>query len=200
MIYGRAGPDVPFDGQITVEHHHNSFPAQSFPVTGIHISTKNLTIDSHFKALAHLLPGPNILRLTFVPPPQISQARFTTRITLHCLPLLQNPPLHLAIVLPQDSEGFFEAPSDRSNGLDEAVKKLRLAAYLWQAYTAEQLFRNFPGSPGNIGSARRSFRLEDEWMNDTLSLQETDVRRNTAKVHIVRSPLTIRGLFLVSRR
>jgi hypothetical protein len=70
-----------------------------------------------------------------------------------------------------------------------------MAAYLWQAYTAEQMYRNFPGAPGDGGSARRSFRLEEEWANDTLSLQETDVWRMTAKVHIVRSELTVEGNF-----
>jgi len=115
-------------------------------------------------------------------------------MTLHCLPLLQDPPIHLAIVLANDSEGHFESPPDRPNGIDEAVKKLRVAAYLWQAYTAEQMFRNFPGSPNAGGSARRSFRIEEEWSDDTLSLQETDVWRMTAKVHIVRSELTVDGM------
>jgi Putative peptidase family len=125
---------------------------------------------------------------------KISKSRFTTRITLHCLPLLQNPPLHLAIVLARDSEGIFEAPVERPNGLEEAVKKLRVAAYLWQAYTAEQLYRNFPGAPSPGGSARRSFRLEEEWIEDTLSLQETDIWRMSAKIHIVRSELTVEGI------
>jgi hypothetical protein len=34
-MYGRAGPDVPFDGQIVVQAHNDAFPAQTFPVTGI---------------------------------------------------------------------------------------------------------------------------------------------------------------------
>ena len=60
-------------------------------------------------------------------------------------------------------------------------------------YTAEQLFRNFPGTPGNGGSARRSLRLEEEWEDDTLSLQESDVKRTTAKIHVVRSMLSVAG-------
>ena len=141
----------------------------------------------------HLVPGPNNIKFTFIPPQEISTSRFTSRITLHCLPLLQNPPIHLAVVLANDSEGNFESPPDRPSGLEDAVKKLRVAAYLWQAYTAEQMYRNFPGTPGNGGSARRSFRLEEEWAEDTLSLQESDVWRMTAKVHIVRSELTVEG-------
>jgi hypothetical protein len=120
-------------------------------------------------------------------------SRFFTRITLHYLPLLQNPPIHLAIVLARDSEGTFESPPDRPNGLEEGVKKFRMASYLWQAYIAEAMFRNFPGSLGNGGSARRSFRVEEEWTDDTLSLQENHVRRLTAKVHVVRSPFSVEG-------
>jgi hypothetical protein len=110
--------------------------------------------------------------------------------------LTQNPPVHLAVVLAKDSEGHFESPPDRPSGLEEGIKKLRTAAYLWQAYTAEQMFRNFPGTPGNGGSARRSFRIEEEWMNDTLSLQETDVWRMSAKVHVVRSALSMEGILI----
>jgi hypothetical protein len=183
---------VPFDGQIIVQHHNDTFPAQSFPVTGTP-DNLILTGDSHFKVLVHLVPGPNNITLTFLPPPHISMSRFFTRITLHYLPLLQNPPIHLAIVLARDSEGMFESPPDRPNGLEEGVKKFRMASYLWQAYIAEAMFRNFPGSLGNGGSARRSFRVEEEWTDDTLSLQENHVRRLTAKVHVVRSPFSVEG-------
>jgi len=68
-----------------------------------------------------------------------------------------------------------------------------MASYLWQAYTAEAVYRHFPGAPGKRGSARRSFRVEEEWNEDTLTLQETDVMRMTAKVHVVRSPLSAEG-------
>lgn len=105
--------------------------------------------------------------------------------------MTQNPPLHLAIVLAADSPGTFESPPDRSNSLDDGVRKLRMGAYLWQAYTAEHMFRNFPGKPGRGGSARRSFRVEEEWGGDTLSLQENGTIRMTGKVHIVRSRMTV---------
>jgi hypothetical protein len=88
--------------------------------------------------------------------------------------------------------GDFEGPIDRPNGVEEAVKRLRIAGYLWQAYTAEQIFRSF-GVPINGVSARRTFRLEEEWIEDTLSLQESGVWRSSAKVHVVQSQLTIGG-------
>jgi len=119
---------------------------------------------------------------------------YTTHLTLHYLPLLQTPPVHLAVILARDSEGSFEAPPDRPNTLDDAISRFRMAAYLWQMYTAEQLFRNFPGAKGQgLGSARRSFRLEEEWTDDTLSLQESGARRMTAKIHVVTSPLSVAG-------
>jgi hypothetical protein len=124
----------------------------------------------------------------------MSRTRFTTRITFHYLPLLQNPPVHLAIVLARDSDGTYEAPPERPNGLEEAVKRLRVAGLLWQAYTAEQLFRVFPSGLGRGESYRRSFRLEEEWMEDTLSLQESDVWRSSIKIHIVKSELTVEGI------
>jgi hypothetical protein len=148
----------------------------------------------------HLVPGPNNIKLTFVPPARISSRRYTTRITINYLPLLQNPPVHLAIVLARDSDAAFEAPPDRigNNSLEDAVKKLRVAAYLWQAYTAEHMYRNFPGSSGKIKwSSRRSFHLDEEWSKDTLSLSETDIWRMTAKIHIVRSEMTADGIILV---
>jgi len=55
------------------------------------------------------------------------------------------------------------------------------------------MYRQFPGTPGMGGSARRSFRVEEEWREDTLSLQESDARRMTAKVHVVRSPFSVAG-------
>lgn len=115
-------------------------------------------------------------------------------MTLHYLPLLQNPPVHLAIVLARDSAGTFEAPVDRPNGLEEAVKRLRVAGLLWQAYTAEQLFRVFPSGLSRGESHRRSFRLEEEWMKDTLSLQESEVWRPSIKIHVVKSALTTEGI------
>ena len=110
---------------------------------------------------------------------------------------MQNPPIHFAIVLARDSEGTFESPADRPHALDDAIKKFRMAAYLWQAYTAESMYRQFPGSPGMGGSARRSFRVEEEWREDTISLQETAARRMTAKIHIVRSPLGAEGAIYI---
>lgn len=41
LIYGRAGPDIPFDGEIIIDHHNHSFPSQGFPVTGFVFSSQS---------------------------------------------------------------------------------------------------------------------------------------------------------------
>lgn len=63
-----------------------------------------------------------------------------------------------------------------------------MAAYLWQAFTGEQMFRNSFG--------RRCFRLEEAWQTGTLSQRDTIAGhvRNEAKVHIVRTEKTVAEL------
>lgn len=49
------------------------------------------------------------------------------------------PPLQLVILLAKDSPATFDATPARiekeGNGLDIAIQKYRMAAYLWQAFT-----------------------------------------------------------------
>lgn len=71
------------------------------------------------------------------------------------------------------------------NNLDLAVKKFRMSAYLWQAFTGEQMNR--------YGFGRRCFRFEDAWEPGTLSYQDwgTNQFRTQAKIHIIRSRRTV---------
>ncbi|KAI8977680.1 hypothetical protein BDF20DRAFT_581265 [Mycotypha africana] len=50
---------------------------------------------------------------------------------------------------------------------------------MWQAFCAEQMHRN--------GMGRRTFRLDEAWLPDTISCKDKGTMRNTAKVHIIRS-------------
>jgi hypothetical protein len=108
---------------------------------------------------------------------------------LNYLPLNNAPPLQLAIVVGQNSPCTFDAVPDRiqkeGNGLDTAVRKYRMAAHLWQAFTAEQMYRHKFG--------RRCFRFEEEWQRGTLSLRDWEAGKatNEVKVHIVRSDKTV---------
>ncbi|KAG6031228.1 hypothetical protein E4U40_007321 [Claviceps sp. LM458 group G5] len=105
------------------------------------------------------------------------------------------PPLQLAIIVAKDSPETFDAPPSRvereGNGLDTAVRKFRMAAYLWQAFTAEQMWKQRLG--------RRSFRFEEEWGLGTANHRDREhgTLRSEARIHIIRSDKTvaeIRGL------
>lgn len=116
----------------------------------------------------------------------------STWICINYLPLVNAPPLHLVMLLGKDSDGAFDAVPERAqregNGLETAIKKYRMAAYLWQAFTGEQMFRN------NFG--RRCFRFEEEWQTGSLSRRDaaSGQMRSEAKVHVVRTEKTVAEL------
>lgn len=170
------------DGTLWVCHHQDSFPATAWPVS-----------DGHFKALVHLQPGPNRLRFDFVaprlPPPTGAPAH-SSWFSVNYLPLNAAPPIDLVILLARDSPGEYDAIPERKaregNGLDMAIRKFRMAAYLWESFTGEQMNRNAFG--------RRCFRFEEEWQRGTLSNRDAEVMRNEAKIHIVRTEKTMAEL------
>lgn len=178
LIYGQIGDPAQqaLDGNITVCHHQDSFPPTYWPVC-----------DSHFKALVHLQPGPNRLRLDYTSPRTSSTngslSSHSSWINVNYLPLNSSPPLDLAILLARDSPGTFDAVPERiqreGNGLDTAIRKFRMAAYLWQAFTGEQMNRNSFG--------RRCFRYDEEWQPTTLTNREPGQMRNEAKIHLIRT-------------
>lgn len=152
--------------------------------------------DSYFKALIYLSPGPNQLRFDFnspkLPTNHSSTPAHSTTFGLNFLPLINTPPLQLVILLGKDSPGTFDAVPERvqreGNGLETAIRKFRMAAYLWQAFTAEQMYRN--------GFGRRCFRFDEEWQKGSLSFRDREMgqMRNEAKIHIVRSEKTVKEL------
>ena len=187
LVYGQVGePRLhPQSGTVTVYHHQDSFPPTSWPVT-----------SSHFKALVHLVPGPNRLRVDFTSPKLSSRSPtpvvHSSWIIINYLPLVGNPPLDLVILLGKDSNGTFDSPPDRAqkegNDLDTAIRKYRTIGHLWQAFTQEQMFRN------NLG--RRCFRFDEEWQTGTLSSRDaaTGHMRNETKINVVRSDKTVAEL------
>ncbi|SLM37121.1 Uncharacterised protein family, zinc metallopeptidase-like [Lasallia pustulata] len=187
LIYGQIGDpsEKALDGSLAVCHHQDGFPTTYWPVC-----------DSNFKALVHLSPGPNRLRFDFASPKLVSNnssiPAHSSWININFLPLVSSPPLQLVILLGKDSPGTFDAVPERAqregNGLDTAMRKFRMAAYLWQAFTGEQMYRN--------GFGRRSFRFEEEWQSGTLSYRDKDVgqMRNEAKIHVVRTQKTVKEL------
>ncbi|CAI7635811.1 unnamed protein product [Penicillium glandicola] len=187
LVYGQIGDPKqhPLDGNVTVYHHQDNFPSTGWPVTA-----------SHFKVLVHLVPGPNRLRFDFISPKlstgSTRPAIHSSWICINYLPLVNNPPLQLVILLGKDSDGTYDAVPERvereGNGLELAIRKYRMAAYLWQAFTGEQMFRN------NFG--RRCFRFEEEWQSGSLSRRDLTQgqMRNEAKIHVVRTEKTVAEL------
>ncbi|KAK6527859.1 hypothetical protein TWF281_009129 [Arthrobotrys megalospora] len=173
LVFGQCGPlDRPQDGTVVVHHHHGNFPSTSWPVS-----------DGFFRALVYLEPGPNKLQFEYACSRTTPPAR--SQITLHMMPLAA-PPLHLVLLLGKDSPGVFDCPPEKvktqGNGLDTAIKKFRMAAYLWQAYTAEEMARNRFG--------RRTFRFEETWTTESISHRDK-MPRMVPKVHVVRSEKTV---------
>ena len=187
LIYGQVGDPAQhaLDGTVTISHHNDSFPATMWPVN-----------DSHFKALVHLTPGPNRLRFDCASPKlpanNSSIPAHSSWMSINFLPLTNSPPLQLVILLGKDSPGTFDAVPERvqreGNGLETAIRKYRMAAYLWQAFTGEQMYRS--------GYGRRCFRFEEEWQSGSLTFRDSAAgqMRNEAKIHIVRSKKTVAEL------
>lgn len=82
----------------------------------------------------------------------------------------------------------YGAISGAHSSLEAAIAKFRMTAYMWQALTAAEMFSN--------GLQRRSFRLEEEWSPETVSLSKMRQKSaySTAKVHLVRTDKTVAEL------
>lgn len=186
LVQGTVGDaSHALDGTVTVSRLDDGFPPISWPVC-----------SSNFKALIYLQPGPNKLRFDFSSPKlsnsSSSNPIHASYLTVHMLPTTNAPPLQLAILLAKDSPETFDSPPTRAeregNGLDTAVKKFRMAAYLWQAFTGEQMWRNKLG--------RRTFRFEEEWTTGSVNQRdrENGTMRSEAKIHVIRCNKTVAEL------
>ena len=146
--------------------------------------------------MVYLNPGPNRLRLDFTSPKLSSHNGqlqiHSSWISINFLPLIASPPLQLCILVAKDSPETYDAVPERiqkeGNGLATAIRKFRMAAYLWQAFTAEQMNRN--------GFGRRCYRYEEEWQPGTLTWRdlESGAMRNEAKVHVIRMDKTVQEI------
>ncbi|KFY34011.1 hypothetical protein V494_07137 [Pseudogymnoascus sp. VKM F-4513 (FW-928)] len=192
LVHGTVGDAEAqaVEGNISLSRLDDDFPAINWPVT-----------ESHFKALVYLTPGMNKLRFDFSSP-KLANSNSTnpihsTFITVHMMPMANSPPLQLVILLGKDSPATFDSTPARieqeGNGLDVAIKKFRMAAYLWQAFTAEQMFRNKMG--------RRCFRFEEEWQTGTANYRDREegTMRNEAKIHVIRSNRTVAEIRSIDR-
>ncbi|KAM7191682.1 putative peptidase family domain containing protein [Rhypophila sp. PSN 637] len=158
------------------------FPDQQWPVEG------------DFRALLILAPGNNNITIS----PDSSEPPLT--LIVRYIPLLQTPPLHLAILVAKDSSLLIDCPpskfpsiSSTHSSLSAAIAKFRMTALMWQAFTAEDFRLN--------GLSRRSFRLEEEWTASpsscTLSKTHLDDKSSSSsvpKIHLIRTEHTVADL------
>ena len=167
-------PSVRGAGRVEIVPHHSHMARQS----------AHVDVTGAFIALIPLLPGENEVELLYTEPK--TQRTYRGVFCVTYIPLLQNPPLKLVIIVGSDSPLVYDdAPNPRHPPtLDTAIRKLRLAGYMWAAYTAQQMDRN--------GFGQRTFRLDEAWLPDTLSREDIPSRRwrQTAKVLVLRSKYT----------
>ncbi|TLS23136.1 uncharacterized protein PpBr36_06678 [Pyricularia pennisetigena] len=193
-LRGEVGePSKLVDGTVTVHYQNNQMPSLEFPVC-----------SSHFKALVPLFPGTNRLRLDYTSSKHTRGELNSSWITVNYVPTTNCPPLQLAILVAKDSPRTFDSVPNRvereGNGLDAAVRKFRMAAYLWQAFTAEQMALHAKAEKTHADPHRpaavvdyRSFRFEEEWTHGSFSSrdQENGTMRSEARVHIVEMDKTV---------
>lgn len=163
IIIGQASPAPPQGSYVTV-----TTPAQlryNFPV---HASGR-------FKVVAPLVPGPNALHFNV--------GGVTADHMLAYEPQPNNPAIDLVIVAGRDSPLRFD--DVRPTTLDDAVRRYRMAAYLWQAYTSEQMTRH--------GFGPRTFQFTEERGNDTTvgPPGSPGPQASVAKITVVRSKRTM---------
>ena len=155
------------------------------------------TSNGKWKTLVMLSPGANYLNFELHHAGIVSSSH---KIIVSYVPLLQLPPLHLAVMVAKDSPLLIDCPSSKQGsissahrGIDAAVAKFRTTAYMWQALTAEDMRQK--------GLGRRSFRLDEQWSVNTTTERTfktvpdaPSIQQTIAKVHIVRSEKTVAEL------
>lgn len=137
LIIGEVRPAPRPGSYVTVASPFH--PPQSFPVHS----------SGRFKALAPLNPGPN--ELTIIAGDE--------SVPFHVAyePQPANQPISLVIIAGRDSPLRYD--DVQPTNLDGAVRRFRMAAYLWQAYTEHQMMKQ--------GFGPRTFQFEEEVGEDT---------------------------------
>ncbi|OLY85198.1 putative zinc metalloproteinase [Smittium mucronatum] len=178
IIHGKILIPSENNGKVTV--HHPYFPPMEYNVVG-----------GFFKAIIELEAGDNNITFIFN---NFKSAPIREDLLIKMKPNMDKPPLLLAMILGKDSVGKFDFdplhPPKSNDYLELLRRKLICTAYLWQAFIAEQMRR--------AGYGFRTFRLEEEYVQDTMTNRDTYQRMN-AKIHMVRSDKTVKEIQDISR-
>ncbi|OMH85824.1 putative zinc metalloproteinase [Zancudomyces culisetae] len=168
LVFGEL--KAPEHGVGTIEVFHKNFPKQSFK-----------TVDGVFKILVELEEGTNTITLIY----KSNDGRSVPdALIVNMKPALHNDAVHMVMVMGKDSKGQFDVDPDLPNqkcDLDTSIAKLRCAAYIWQSFVAEQMYKN--------GFGRRTFRLQEEFIPDTMT-NAGKINKMTAKINLLTSELT----------
>ncbi|VEU23336.1 DEKNAAC104731 [Brettanomyces naardenensis] len=163
-------------------------------------------VDGYFKAYLHLGPGSNTINLKhieggwdqngYAAPKQGGKTYGEAAVTITYEPLnkhgeFQVPKIHLCVLVGKDSNGNFDCPKQsmyQGNGLDTAVRKLRVAGRLMQAFTLDEMSKN--------GVGKRCFQFVEEDVPSTISRQDlaNHATRSQIKIHVIRSKHTVAEL------
>ncbi|CCG84019.1 protein of unknown function [Taphrina deformans PYCC 5710] len=158
------------EGEVQITPHRRHIPTQKVAVR-----------NNIFKALIPLCPGDNEIELLYY----CRESRRPYSSLFYCtyIPLLQNPPLKLVIIVGSDSPGIYDdAPNAKhAPTLETAIKKLRFAGYMWAAYTALEM--------AAAGFDQRTFRLDEAWLPDSISNQCSSYTQ-TANIQVLRAKYT----------
>lgn len=160
---------------------------------------------SQFKAYLQLSPGVN--KITF----KVLKGKFNengyasydpqvapideTQVEISCEPLddslFQTPKVHLACLVARDSPMLFDCPHDKlyeGNGIETAIRKLRVGGRLMQAFTLDEMIKN--------GFGPRCFQFVEETTNGTTSYQDelSHTQRSEIKIHVIRSKYSVQDI------
>lgn len=160
-------------GDLQITPHRNHIPTQKVAVR-----------NDQFRALIPLCPGDNEIELLFY----CGRVQKAYKSIFYCtyIPLIHNPPLKLVIIVGSDSPGTYDdVPEPRHPPtLETAIRKLRLAAYIWAAYTSNESHA--------AGFGARTFRLAESWAPDTMSKQQgAGHYTQTAEILVLRAKYTV---------
>lgn len=196
IVSGRTATGIDQGVIEFVNNDNKVFPPQSFEVNG----------NGNFKAIIHVSPGEdNKFKVNVMDNGMINNFGFpqyngkprvldSGELTLKYVPLESNKPVHLCIIMGRDSNGSYDMPRYRlSRGevanLDTAIKKLKVAGRLMQAYTQDEM--------RSTGFSNRSFQFVEERSNFQGIFGynvNSSVSHQEIKVHVLKSPKTVAEL------
>ncbi|KAG5421454.1 hypothetical protein I9W82_000545 [Candida metapsilosis] len=201
-----SSPTVLVSGSTTLKTQHGVisftnndnkvFPPQHFEVN-----------SGQFKALIHVSPGdPNHFRIELSDNgvidgfgfPQYKNGRPNVvdrgSLALKFNPLPENKPVHMCLIRAKDSPCVFDMPQYRlargeQPNLESAIKKLKVAGRLMQAYTQDEM--------RTLGFSNRTFQFVEETTHDQNIFGynvQSPTPHQEVKVHVLVSPKTVAEL------